>query len=295
MGYYENAQKIWFRYFERKDIPPLRRADYALKIARSRVLTNNIQGALEIMGTAMKKDCMNLHSYNFYISLSVLNDEVSKGMELLDLVEKKYSSTELNLKKALISVYLGNFEQAEKTLNKLQTPVSSSISSLAVNYNARMYLALLRFMSGSKHSFFSDLQLNSKESSLFLNGNVGESKLMKLPVSPDLLEKEAAFYEALSQLVKNKRGAFELFKSKSSFFPDHPVIDFIVLKIGMLDESNISSFASTSLLLQTGKISFIEGGHGFFVLSPLCIAEISQVLYSLGAYEQADMFIQSSE
>lgn len=295
LGYPAEAQKIWLRYFEQKNNSPLERAEYALKVAKSLVLGNDLQGAVGVMEKALDEDCMNLQSFNFYISLCLMIGDYQKGTDLFYLAEKKYSSPELLLKRGLAYIYQAKMDEAKDWLKLLYSPNTSSISSLAVNYNARMYLALTRFLKIEEGDLvsLSDLIQNSKDSIGYLNSNSGSSRLLKLSISPDILEKESVFYEALSQLLEDEVNGAEFFTSKSSLFPEHPVVDFVVLKAGAAHNSNVSAVTSTSLLLKTNKLSLIEGLHGLFIMSPPCITEISRVLYRLGAYEQAVGFIQT--
>ena len=294
LGNYKNAQKIWQRYFQSKHVPLAERTEYALKIAKSRILNNNLQGAVNIMQTAMEEDCVNLASYNLYVSLCLVEGKFDLAEKLFNLCRQKYSSLELRLKKAMATFYKGEINEAESELQNLQSPISSSLSSLATNYNARMYLVLTRILTGhEQHTVFSDLILNSKESAAYLKNNSGHSKLLKLYLSPKTLEKEVIFYKALSNLVKKRPGSLQKFKSKSNQFPNHPVVDFLIMQAGLADNSNISAVSSSFSLAKNNKLSLIEGLHGFFFMSPPCIAEVAQVLYSLGAYKQADQFIQS--
>jgi len=290
----DKAQKIWLRYFNDKHIPAKKRAAYALKIARSRILQNNIHEASKIMQSLQNKGCMSLPAYNMYISLALLNNNSDKFEKLFEEAITQYNSTELQLKRGLSFIYKGNFTKADKVLEKLQMPSTSSISDLAVNYNARMYLALIRIMKSGKKAFFLDLIYNSKESSIYLKENRGKSKLLKLPISPTMLEAEIVFYKALSDLFTDKPQSMAAFKAKVPLFQNqHPVIDFFILKAGLIDGSDIVSIIKTSQFLLTGKISLIEGLHGLFIMSPPVVAEMSQILYSVGAYKQAKKLLTS--
>jgi len=293
LNHVDKAQKIWLRYFNDKHISAREQTECALRIARSYILQNNIREALKIMQLVKEKGSMNLPAYNMYISLSLINNDKNKAEELFKEAKTQYTSSELELKKGLILIYQGDLKKAEGKLTELQMPSTSSVSTLAANYNARMYLALLRIMESGEKAFFLDLIYNSQESSVYLNGNEGKSKLLKLYISPGVLEAEIAFYKSLSDLFKNKSDSLETFKSKNILFPNHPVVDFIILKAGLPDSNDVSSVAKTSKFLSTGDVALIEGLHGLFIMSPPVIAEISQILYSIGAYKQADKLMAS--
>ena len=118
LGYPAEAQKIWLRYFEQTNTSPSKRAEYALQVARSRVLDNDLEGALAMMQEAQDEDCMNLHSYNFSISLCLMTDDYQKARELFNLAEKKYSSPEMLLKKGLSYIYQAQMDEAEFLLRE---------------------------------------------------------------------------------------------------------------------------------------------------------------------------------
>lgn len=293
LGHSVEARKIWSRYFNDKHVPSVNRSEYAVKIARSLILENKVQPALEIFQTARKNECMSLAAYNLQISLYLIGDENSRAVKLFDEATQKYTSPELNLKKALASIYLGDLDAAEKQLEELRSPSTASISTLAANYNARMYLALLRTMKNGRHAFFSDLINDSMESSRFLNGNSGKSKLLKLSLTPETLKKEVVFYKTLARTLAQKGDSLKLFKAETDDFPTHPVVDYLVLKAALVDESDVSAVAKTNRFISTNKTSLLEGLHGLFIMSPFCVSEMSQVLYSLGAYKQADKLMAS--
>ena len=287
------AQTIWLRYFNDKYNSSIERARYAVKIAQSFILENKMNDAINIMRSANKQDCMNLASYNLFISLCLMTNNSEQAKELLCKAIMEYTSKELQFKDALISLYMGELVKSEQKLNKLQIPSTSSVSDLATQYNARMYLALLRIMKNGKNAFFLDLIYNSKESRTYLNKNKGISKLLKLYIAPEILEAETLFYTNLANLIKGKPNAFEIFKSKNSLYPNHPVVDFIILKLSLSDNNDAVAVAKIKDFLSVSKLSMIEGGHGLFILSPASIASMSQVLYTIGAYKDAEKLLTS--
>jgi len=291
LGHKEDAEKIWLRYFNDKSISSEKRSKYVRRAAQCRILDNDISGATKLLDSAYTQGCMNLSLYNLLISISLLNGDYAKSEKLLNEAKKRYTSYELQLKDAMISLYMGNLEKAANKLNEIQMPSTSSISDLVVQYNARMYLALIRIMQSGKNAFFLDLIYNSKESSRYLEGHRGRSKVLSLYISPEILEAEVLFYKALSDVLKDKKGAISHFKANNELYPNHPAVDFIVLKLALLDDSNVSSVAKVKKFLSTGKLSIIEGVHGLFILSPPVTAEMTQILYSLGAFKDAESLL----
>jgi tetratricopeptide (TPR) repeat protein len=291
----KDAEKIWLRYFNDKTISSEKRGKYVRRAIQCRILDNDLSGASELLDRAYSQGCMTLPLYNLATSLYLLNGNREKSEKFLEEAKKRYTSEELQLKDAMISLYMGNLDKALNKLNEIQMPSTSSISDLVVQYNARMYLALLRVMQSGKDAFFLDLIYNSKESSRYLEGNRGRSRLLSLYISPEILESEVLFYKALSDVLKNKTDAVANFKLKNDLFPNHPVVDFIVLKLALLHDSTISSVAKVRKYFSTGKLSIIEGIHGLFILSPPVTAEIAQILYSLGAYKDAEALLSSLE
>jgi len=293
LNHKKDAEKIWLRYFNDKSISSEKRSKYVRRAVQCRILDNDLSGAADLLDAAYNQGCMNLSLYNLSISLFLLNGDFERSKKLLNEAKKRYTSEELQLKDAMISLYMGDFEKADHQLSEIQMPSTSSISDLAVQYNARMYLALLRIMQSGKDAFFLDLIYNSKESSRYLEGNRGRSKVLSLYISPEMLESEVLFYKGVSAVLKGKPDAFQKFKSKNELYPNHPVVDFIILKLALLDDSSRSSVAKVRKFLSTGKLSIIEGIHGLFILSPPVTAEISQILFSLGAYKDAETLLSS--
>ena len=260
------------------------------QITESLLLENKLAKAIIFLTNSLKTvDAVSAKSLNLLLSLHLHG----KNMKEVDRIKKQLldmhkNSGELLLKEAVLEIYKGNINKAKEMLEKNSLNSFTDISGISAAYNNRMYLALMRLFIDGENAEYQDLIASAYDSKYTLNEQQGSSDIFRLNISTKDIEQELLFYKTLTQMTENPEEAISIFKKNIHLMPNHPVVDYLIIKGARANNKLVSSIDRINKIAKTqGMLGKVQGLHGLFIYSPVFAIEMAESLYQLGAEEKA--------
>jgi Tfp pilus assembly protein PilF len=270
---------------------------FACQIAESLLLNDQLDEAIKSLNDSLSKvETQSAKSLNLLFSLYLQNNDTEEA----DIVRKKLltngnNKEEVQLKEAILQIYDGNIETAKKNLEKnIQNSSKPNISTLSTSYNGRMYLALLRLFIDKENASFNDLLSRAYEDLYHLDKDKETSDILHLYASNKIIEQEILFYKTLTEMIQKPDEAIKILKKNNHLLPNHPVVDYLVIKASRVNNELVSSIDRINKVARSsGKLANIEGLHALFFNSPVISVEIAESLYQLGSIDKAQKILDA--
>ena len=263
---------------------------YAGFMAESFLLDNQIDASIDLLKKSVQNvNAPSVKNLNLLFSLYLQTGKIKQAETVMKkMSEVNENVVEVRLKKAIYQIFKGDLPAAKKLLEKnLHIPPGHN-SDLPVQYNNRMYLALLRLIIDSDKAKFNDLRLKVYHDMDMLGNNESKSKLLRLSIDQKKLEQEIRFYDTLTEMTRNSQDAISILKKNIYLLPKHPVIDYLTIRAARVNNELVNSLdRMNNTLSNLGTLSKSKGLHGLFVKSPLFIVEMAESFADLGAEEKA--------